>query len=461
MPKPPHSHNSLKANDGFVAIVAIGIFALLAIFGIIIQQTVQDTYLSVKNTNNYYSARDIADSTTEYMLWTLMQYDVGYNTDNGNGGTVIHCEFADGIADPNNNILCDGLAGLVDTQEVVVDMEIKGRPLDSENLRTAACYTDPVLALEGLGDINSSCYVVPFPGTGDIGKRCNGYDPVFGAGSATVDSDLITGGNTLNEGFNEVDQVDYSCNWNKLSFGSSATDRVAIPLYYDDGTGTIVNPFNGGGATTFALRLRTPCMPCGESATAGGPQPQGTRECLSGQDPTVCIDDDRFELNVDNNPATNDDEIVVQWQLMGTCSDAAGDPQECSMVADSDPIFDSAIFESTINNSNEDVIIKNDTTGLLIHVHPQIDGRIITTDFNAEGQLPIYTQATLNLFLNEALISDNGLNIPYLEYQVFTDKPIANPKSRVEVTVSVDGNAFTKTLFRENQQTIIDFAIQN
>lgn len=459
MPKPPHSQNSLKANDGFVAIVAIGIFALLAIFGIIIQQTVQDTYLSVKSTNNYYSARDIADSTTEYMLWTLTQYDVGYNTENADGGTVIHCEFADGEAAPVNHDLCAGLASLVDTRTVVVDMEIKGRALDSENLETAACYTDPFLASQGVSLINDSCYVVPFPGTGDVGKRCNGYEPVFdGADSATIDSDLITGGNILNEDFNEVDQVDYSCNWNKLSFGSSATAGVAIPLYYDDGNGNIVNPFNGGGATTIALRLRTPCKPCGQLDEDGNPL-QGTRECASGQDPTVCIDD-RFKLNEGDG-----DDIVVQWQLMGTCDDAEENPQECSMVAKSTGLTPSTISESKINDAVGNIVIENNTIGLLIHIHPQIEGRLVTPN-NAVNppivaQLPIYAQPVLNLFLNEALVSDNGLNIPYLEYQVFTDKPIANPKTKVEVTVSVDGNAFTKTLFRENQQTIIDFAIQN
>ncbi|MDA1060657.1 MAG: hypothetical protein O3B47_02595 [bacterium] len=433
----------LNKEEGFVSIIALGIFALLAVFGIIIQQTVVDTFQSVKNSNNYYAARDIADSTMERLQLELNKYDLGYNI------TSIHCEFLGGTAVVENDPLCADILGLVDLRDVKVDLEIKGRSENSENLVTSECKTGVNLG----GNINT-CYTVPFPGNGEAGTRCNMYEPVLGnSGSQTVPTDIITGGNQANIGLTNVDQLDYSCNWNKLSFGSSLTDRVAIPLYYDDGT-NIQNPFNEvqasgvGQATELVLRIRPPCKPCFKAAD----QPPDTRSCDDGQDESVCVDSDRYVLNTDDN------EIIVQWNLTGLCENSSGEIKECGLI--SDPNSDYTINEEKVNTSKYHVLDK-DSTGIITSVHPQAEGTMITDITGFQPQLPKYEKPILNLYLNEALISENNNNIPYLEYQVYTDKPIANPKTKINVIVNVDGNVFTKTLFKENTKSIIDFAIQN
>ena len=47
---------------GFISVVALGIFALLSIFSIIVQITIMSTAQTIKSTNNYYAARDLSDS---------------------------------------------------------------------------------------------------------------------------------------------------------------------------------------------------------------------------------------------------------------------------------------------------------------------------------------------------------------------------------------------------------------
>ena len=73
-----------------------------------------------------------------------------------------------------------------------------------------------------------------------------------------------------------------------------------------------------------------------------------------------------------------------------------------------------------------------------------------------------YKQPVLSLFLSNKLVDVNGENyVPYLEYQVLTDKPIGNQRIKMNVIVTVDGNSFQKTLYKEEQKPLIDFAIQN
>ena len=67
----------------------------------------------------------------------------------------------------------------------------------------------------------------------------------------------------------------------------------------------------------------------------------------------------------------------------------------------------------------------------------------------------------LTLFLSKPLLTSDKWRIPYLEYQVLTDKPISNNESVLEVEVVVDTNGFTRTLTKEVPKPLIDFAIKN
>lgn len=77
--------------EGFIAIIALGIFALLMLFGIMVQTTVVNTYASVKDTNNSYQAKDFADSLGGYMMYAMKNHEAGFST-NGK----ITCNYGSG-----------------------------------------------------------------------------------------------------------------------------------------------------------------------------------------------------------------------------------------------------------------------------------------------------------------------------------------------------------------------------
>ncbi|MCX6734448.1 MAG: hypothetical protein NTZ25_00890 [Candidatus Peregrinibacteria bacterium] len=446
-----------KNNDGFISIIAIGIFALLMIFAISLQMTVIDTLQNLKNGQNYDSARDVADSTIEYLQDTLQKFSPGLN-DSAN------CIFSGGALKTNdsslvNPALCGQFAGIIGTKNANVSVIVKGRSATADKLKSSTSKC-------GAGD----CYVTPTPGTGDAGANCDLYKPNSVANSNYVDSTLPAVSTTL-------DQVDYSCNWNKLTFGSSQTDRVAIPLYYDNGglsgTTDIVNPYFGNApkATKFYVRLRTPCKPCAPSnPTADQRQCDGT-PLKDAKDPTVCADIDRYKLDAGGGVNGGTDDIVVQWLINGLCgTEACGLMPIADKTKASKPF--SSLYESKIFNNNVSapagypIVIHDKTDAYDTNNYPKTFTIInpVQADPDASiNKLKEVTKPVLTLFLNKPLLTEPPLksNIPYLEYQVLTDYPIGNSRSSLDVTVNVEGNNFHKTLTQEVQKALIDFAIHN
>lgn len=441
--------------EGFIAIIALGIFALLSIFGIMVQLTVVSTFASVKDTNNYYQAKDIADSLIEYMQNELKVHEAGYNSG------LVECTYNGGVpdADTRNKRSCDFLKdpnpnnanspNMIGTHDVKISYEIKGRPTVANNVQpqvdekvsTTKCHA-------GGANFNQSCYVTPFK-DGDAGSRCNVYKP---------------DANPTVPGLPNVDNLDYSCNWNKLTFGSSLTDRVAIPFYYDSSSPgqapVIYNPFHRDAnirATQFLLRLRTPCLPCAANLEPGEVAPPGFRRCDPGADETVCEDAQRYVLKTGLNNSEND--IVVQWQLGGMCT-VDGRQQECGAISFPEKEdYLSAIYESMINRTEEEknktVIVNSTSLAQSNYIHPSTKPTVFSL-------LQKFTKPVLTLFLSKSLISDQGFNVPYLEYQVLTNKPIGNSKTKVNViNVNVDGSNFSESLYQEQSKPLIDFAIQN
>ena len=152
----------LRKNDGFIAIIALGIFVLLGTFGIIIQETMIDTVGNIKDTNNYYMARDIADSATEALRYELRQHESGYSTE----AVCLPADFAnaqnsrDGTTGKHE--FCDSLVSFIGDNEVTVSLKIKGRASDVSGEEEKLGGSCP-----GFGAGSSGCYVTPFPGTGD------------------------------------------------------------------------------------------------------------------------------------------------------------------------------------------------------------------------------------------------------------------------------------------------------
>lgn len=435
-----------KNNDGFISIIAIGVFALLMIFAIALQMTVIDTLQNLRNGVNYDAARDSADSTIEYLQKKMQSFSPGLNA-------TVKCIFANGATDnasTDTSVVCPDVLKIIGSKKATVDISVKGRTIDK--LTSGAC---------GIGD----CYVTPIPGTGNAGKNCAMYTP-NSTGSVNID-------NTLNNGSN-VDQVNYSCNWNKLVFGGSQTDRVAIPLFYDSSilsdqpnqASKIVNPYQNNNAPKFYVRLRTPCVPCGQKLDSGQ-----VRDCTNVKDETVCTDaTERYVLDATN--VTSPDDIVVQWSINGMCGNEACGvlpiPQKATDKSNQ-PLDASALYESLINKvqtktmvSQFDVIdMKSLAYDSNDYPSPIYLLQILKNNLSSVIKLPLISKPVLTLFLSKPLLTKDKANIPYLEYQVLTDKPIGNSKSSLDVTVNVEGNTFRKTLTQEVQKALIDFAIHN
>lgn len=425
--------------------------------------TVIDTLQNLKNGVNYDSARDTADSTIEYLQWKMKSFSPGLND-------TANCTFKNKAFDTGpsmkNQAVCNDLLGIVGSKTADVRITVKGRSSTADNLNSAKCGAD-------------ACYVTPTPGTGDAGANCALYKPNSVPNSTNVDPALPAVGTVL-------DQVDYSCNWNKLIFGSGQTDRVAIPLYYDSSVlgdqpnllEKIVNPYFGAtpSAKKFYVRLRTPCKPCatGTNATADQRTCNGTA-LHNAQDPTVCDATDRYVLDTGTN--NDGDDIVVQWLINGQCDAGGGKMESCGMtpIADKDnnkstfsSLYESKIYaNSTIGKSNLSVssyiVIKNSTLAFDTNAYPQ-QTTIIDTSVDPliySNKLSQIIKPVFTLFLNKPLLTPSKSNIPYLEYQVLTDYPVGNSKSSLDVIVNVEGNNFRKTLTQEVQKALIDFAIHN
>lgn len=475
---------SLKNQDGFVAITALIMMLVLSIFGIILQSRTMQTLNSMKNTENYAHARDVADATMEYLQFKLKDKGAGFNLDE------ITCtkkgeSSTDESDDGNGNQggegggtfdLCQGFdSTLYETKDIKITAEIKGRNREDEYLTNCS---------QVLGSAN--CYVVPALGTGTAGgKNCKFYTPKGDSASKSANTQIDDNGKEAEAGTTGTPQIDYSCNWNKLIFGSSLTDRAAIPFYYTtiDGTGETkpISPYNsdtlengGTQGTNFVVRIRPPCKPIPADTTAG--TTNATKEVI----PTDCANSDRYVLNSDV------DDIVVQWQISGQCKDANGTWEECGMIQYAEkvgPILDeyySGINEGRINYGT------NGSNAGLYNEGPGIDEshyRLVypvlwaydTSDYNdpiriaakkisfidEPLKLPTMRAPVLTLFLSSKLIDINGNNIPYLEYQVLTDEPIGDSRIRMDVTAEVNGNIFNKTIFKEEKKALIDFAVQN
>lgn len=456
----------MKKQRGFISIIALGIFALLMIFAIMLQKTQMDTMNYIRNNMNKDRAESIANSTMKYLNRKMKSHDSGWNT-----GKVI-CGFGSyenettteggGITgfcqDPGLLALANPPAGQAQ-KNIEMILQVKGRSDATDKLTTAKC-----------GSFSNSCYVTPIPGTGDAGANCNMYKP-NSTGTVYVDSSLTNGQNI------QLDQLNYTCNWNKLSLGSSQTDRVAIPLYYDgsglaDGS-SIVNPFKDGTAKNFMVRMRTPCKPCAPAGVTPDPDFQRKNICDSTiKDETLCDDTDRYQLNADPDQGGSD-AIVAQWLINGECDAGGGKTEACGVMPipqgvkdkSGKPLTASALYESAIYANNKNTFlssyqgIDNSTLAYDGNNYPSIITLLSHLGYTVK--LPSISKPVLTLFLNHPLWTPNKHNIPYLEYQVLTDQPIASDQARLETTITVDGNTFKKILTKQVAKPLIDFAIHN
>ncbi len=408
--------NTLKTQKGFISLVALIVFTLLAVFGLIVHRTTMDTIVNIKNTNNYYQARNIASSTMEYMQYILKDHEAGYNAE-------VNCLFG-GENDTSNTVMlpdgtsscADEFGALVGDADVEIKMNIKGRASELEKV------TGP------FNPLFTEFYTVPLLKEGTAGKNCKAY--------------------ILDQPYTSIStaDIDNPCNWNKLQSGSDTTSRVVIPLYYEDASDNIIKLTETSGALHFALRVRTPCI-------------KGAEEYFG-----ECDDTERYELDDGwDGFAASENDVVVQWQIVG----------EEGEILPNIKFKDNGISADNSTDISEYRINKQYPT------YSSIISHLVLFDLNSVlNNLAIYTvgyelpkklselllpltKPTLILSLNDKLISNNGSYIPYLEYQLITVAPVSQAKTNMETTVTVNGNQYTKTLYKSNQSDLIDFAVQN
>lgn len=469
--------NFIKDKRGLMMIVAVGIFATLTVFGLMLQRTVMQSYDSVRSSTAHLSARLISDSVMDHLEYMLRDSDVGFNV----GGEGITCEFGGERREtdydwsppthqPTDSNICSELSWIekaYEGQRIEVVLETKAHAEENESLATA---------IQAFTAWQKGVYTVPFPGTGDAGARCGMYNPAFGtdANDANIPRHLLpknfgqTGGTT--QGGSNLDQLNYSCNWNKLAFGSALTDRVALPLYYaqlSDGTNlNFVNPFNDGSANNFALRLRTPCKPCFYGDIDDKTFDRTThRLCTRGDDPTVCVDGQRYSLKVQDSPShippvsDTNFKIIAQWQLSGKC-EVGGVMQDCTMIAIPDQHRNSTISNWFVNlqKGDNNIVLRNITLGNDISKRPAEEATFLGT--SPSPLLKTLEKPVLTLFLSDAIVYEHG-NVPYLEYQLITDHPVSNNTTIMKVEVTVDGNSYKRVFEKPVRMPLIDYALQN
>ncbi|MDX9971110.1 MAG: hypothetical protein RBS56_04375 [Candidatus Gracilibacteria bacterium] len=423
-----------KNPGGFISIVAMMIFAILVITGLSVQRANIDRLQNIRNTLNYSKAKNVSKSVIGRLQQLMDEKGPGYNF-------KAHCEFSGGdlskenpeeyktfcrenflkvinpcTIDGNQDPLCK--EGSFSDDEIVIDAEIKGR---NETPVTSCTYMP-----------GGTCYTVPALGEGTAGDR--EWMPV--KNDLSRDCDLYTPTGTGAD-------LDHECNWNRLSFGSTATDRVVIPLYYTDDDGNVVDFSNDPSITThFILRVRTPCKAWNEN----------TDECS-----------ERYELYTGENYSEND--IVLQWQITGTCL-IEGTNQECGLLPWLKLKPDGSVDLNTSSSIHEFLLNLRRTNNFIVLISDSMgSSKSLSTISYSEDflfkQLLNVSLPNFNLFLNKSLYDIEQKSIPYLEYQFLTPSPISNPKAKIENNIIYNGNSSSSIIEQSVSGALIDFAIQN
>lgn len=484
-----------KNPRGFVSVIALLMVTLIMVVSFKVQTMVLDSIENIQNSRNFYQAQVTSDSVNEYLQSVLSNREAGFNLNlnciTNEAGVFNINEDGDPI-DPE----CDRFAFLMERNnldQLDIKMKIKGRPEKEERIGDCS---------EALTAVDTECYSIPIPGEGDAAPNCSLYEPAFpivdpdsGATSYSPFLDLEQlGYNTeYSQRANyagEFTHIDHACNWGKLTSGSNFTDRVSIPMYYEGDEGEIVSPFlkfdNEGNeksnteGSRFALRLRAPCRPCDwysseaaydEASTKGDSKGYPFRTCFYGEDEGICEDDERYALSPDL-----DLETVVSWQISGRCLDGDGleTSQECGLIAGES----TALTGQMIIDSNMPPIPPNrtdlwgDNTNSFLSQRA-VDstsyletGILLLSNPSVPSALDTISRPVLSLILSRDLF-DQGptggqrYNIPYLEYQLVADTPLASPATKIEVSTNIGGNIVEKSIVKEEAETVLDFAVQN
>ncbi|MBT4917159.1 hypothetical protein HON58_01855 [Candidatus Peregrinibacteria bacterium] len=505
-PKPLH-----KDQKGFIAIVALGVFALMAVFGIIAQTVAMTTVKSVRNTNSYYEAKDITDAIDEYLQYQVSNSGAGQYYDLQDelaSSGLTECDFSGIDMSPNKGETLDYIGSINNSALNTVCGNFLTGGYTSEALETSddigdSQYgdilagggiakneaPDPQLSYINFGNSDVIIKKMTISGRNKVGDQyhdCNFGNgecyvtPIKGKGDAL--GDINVNCDELTSGDQPLLQLEHPCNWNVLKHGSSATDRVTIPLYYTNDDGTPNHAFeNCTSADTCQLtvRIRPSCKYKYDDfkLTLGSAFQGDPIGFLSSAEAGDACDDERWTLTTQEP-----EKAVVQWQITGECIWTDGSVHECGMIGrkdDNGDLGSSLIHVETISYENDWKVLEifdyADKTGGF----EESEG-VTPAIFTLVSKM---TKPKLTLLLstkiNKAETSDDDMfdandigstfisekaslpNSVYLEYQILTSGIIASPKIKMDVEIEVDDTVFEKTIYKYEEKELIDFAIQS
>jgi hypothetical protein len=294
-------------------------------------------------------------------------------------------------------------------------------------------------------------YIIPPPGQGNAGENC------------VVKSNYYIEGELANS-------QDLPCNWAKLHYGES----VQIPLYIDTDGPEIPTPAHPL-MDTFTLKVRTPCV--------GEPDLRNIIDIDETGDPEAWCEDGRYLLHDEDENNYNPTDVIVNWQIIGDCDydvdsfdgPCVGVPYSSEATAwyeESDITVKAINFVSgdnkeVLNDTRRQIIDLNTDSDDKFDEGPDLSSYLTMTDHL--GFLPSGTASrtlnnpVLHLSVVSPLINadDTSSYIPYIEYQLETNVPVASSFQAVSST-GMAGD-FIKTLKSQkpNETTNIEFVLQN
>src|SRR3989339_57905 len=305
-------------------------------------------------------------------------------------------------------------------------------------------------------------FYVPNPGEGNAWGDCKSYE-------------------------NDDKEMDHPCSWNKIYVG----ETVNIPLwFYGMDTGTTYGtadgiidpaedyPVSGGDKLeNFYLRMRTPCVDGGEDATCERYEFYG--------------DNDIYNTSIESNI----NKTIVNWEIIG--QNLVDESQIYNLQANLayngyrtnsyvDCVY-SEIFQELIDLSNyttpeycfllnnANLSLKNIVLSTFHSGH--LNNNSVLNDTISNYLLNLSTWSSNNLHkpvlklqvIDELRLQENQQDtsllkdqaIPYLEYQVMTNRPIGNARRIIEATATF-GNVQEKIVWDEAQEGAMGgFGLQN
>jgi hypothetical protein len=292
-------------------------------------------------------------------------------------------------------------------------------------------WDDPTPALCNLTS-PENCFVVPMPGTGSAGAE-NLMGP-GGEGCDFEEQDAGWNSDTAQGNSSWLDALNDNCNWNTIAY----QENVTVPLYYHDAScaGNLCNPFRNV-LSNLLIRVRTP--------------------------------------NGESLSATDMDQVVVNWEISGDCDttgDSMGDAS-CYMVPSYFPTgTDSAISFNDLNGANgpNDYLLVDGASSVFdspisIAGFPPFPD-VPPVNFLTLGPPAEIMEPNLRLSVISPLTNGSGDRIPYLEYQVLTNVPVADNKviyTSIGLSQGRQGVYFREIQASQTLESnsVVNFVVQN